>query len=237
MKKLVSTLMGLSLVAAKCLGAGETPRGTLLELHSCEVYAGGCVVSSEATTGGRYMLRAWQFTGGSFNGTDLNGLCIAALQSSSDNLAAPESIPGEAVVYLPSEATPSQRDALLGWLKSTQTDFKPSHLVTKTASLGFAKNASGYFFKVGDQIAVTTRLMEICDTGACGEALWYTPRSSTSVFAVEVTQSARVTEPSLKLKWTDAGKRNAFLAKFGDTSAKENYVTATELCGPSGKLF
>jgi hypothetical protein len=208
MKKLVSTLMALSLVAAKCVGAGETPRGTLLELHSCEVYAGGCVVSSEATTGGRYMLRAWQFSGGSFSGTELNGLCIATLQSSADNLAAPESSSGEAVVYLPTGATPSQRDALLGWLKSTQADFKPSHLETKTVALGFVKHSGGYSLHAGDGISVMTRPMETCDTGACGEALWYTPRSLTSVFAVEVTQSAQVSEPLLRLKWTDAGKRN-----------------------------
>jgi hypothetical protein len=68
--------------------ADDQPRGSLMEVHSCELYAGGCVVSSEATLGGRYMLRAWNFSGGSFAGSDLAGLQVALLESSSDNLAA-----------------------------------------------------------------------------------------------------------------------------------------------------
>src|SRR5690349_4149752 len=85
--------------------AGETPRGSLLELHSCELYAGGCVISSESTLNGRYMLRAWDFAGGELNGVDFKGLQVAVLQSSPDNLAADNSKSGEAVVYLPQTAT------------------------------------------------------------------------------------------------------------------------------------
>src|SRR5262245_33255439 len=81
--------------------ADDQPRGSLMEVHSCELYAGGCVVSSEATLGGRYMLRAWNFTGGSFGGAELAGLQVALLESSSDNLAASKTAADRAVVYLP----------------------------------------------------------------------------------------------------------------------------------------
>jgi hypothetical protein len=81
--------------------ADDQPRGSLMEVHSCELYAGGCVVSSEATLGGRYMLRAWNFTGGSFAGAELAGLQVALLESSSDNLAASKTAADHAIVYLP----------------------------------------------------------------------------------------------------------------------------------------
>src|SRR5690242_21656551 len=95
------------------LAEDQPPRGSVLELHSCELYAGGCIVSSEATLDGRYMLRAWNFSDGSFNRTALAGLNLAVLQSSGDNLASPEARAGSVIVYLPQAATAPQRQALL----------------------------------------------------------------------------------------------------------------------------
>ena len=95
------------------LRAGDMPRGTLLELHSCELYAGGCVVSSQATLEGRYMLRAWSFNGGRYAGENLGNLGVAVLQSSSENLAAENTAAQHTVVYLPQDATSSQRSGLL----------------------------------------------------------------------------------------------------------------------------
>src|ERR1043166_9854591 len=49
MKKLMFAFVGMVFVSARTLAAADQPRGNLVELHSCELYAGGCVVSSEAT--------------------------------------------------------------------------------------------------------------------------------------------------------------------------------------------
>ena len=71
MKRAGYYLIGLTWLAAPCLWAGSASRGSMLELHSCELYAGGCVVSSEVTQRGRYMLRAWSFSEGRFANEDL----------------------------------------------------------------------------------------------------------------------------------------------------------------------
>lgn len=226
-----------------CLLAGgranaAPPRGTVLELHSCELYAGGCVVSSEAPLGGRYMVRAWNFTGGAFGGVELAGLQVAVLESSSENLAADKAESGQAVVYLPETATLGQRNALLAWLKSSQANLNQSDLQTRTAPLRFANTDEGYSFSAGEFVSVQTASLESCETGACGESLWYSPRTPSDLFTVAVDRASQVNEPLMKLKWTDAGKRSVFLAKFGgEVAAKELYVTAGELCGPAGKLF
>ena len=228
----------LWLCAGHSLLAAGVPHGSLLELHSCELYAGGCTVSSEAPQGGRYMVRAWQFTGGSFAGSDLTGLQMAVLQSSYDNLAASKSRPGDAVLYLPETATPAQRQALQAWLKSSQPDLSSAMPQIRTVPLKFTSSEKGCSFSAGDFVSVSTASLESCDLGGCGESLWYTPRAATTVFTVAVDQSSRVTEPLLKLTWDDAGKRSIFLGKFGDASpARDVYVTATDLCGPGGKLF
>jgi hypothetical protein len=178
------------------------------------------------------MLRAWDFSGGAYGGTDLAGLQVAVLQLSTQNLAAPEAEPGQAIVYLPKSATASQREALLGWLKSSQTELNAKHLQTRVLPLRFTKAVTGYSFSAGDAISVETAPLESCQTGGCGEALWYTPRTASTLFTVAVDRASQVSEPLLKLKWTEAGKRNVFLAKFGgEPSGSSLYVSTAEVCG------
>lgn len=219
--------------------AASQPRGSLLELHSCELYAGGCVVSSEATLGGRYMLTAWNFADGCFQGTALKGLSLAVLQSSSDNLAAPGAEPGLAVVYLPKDADSSQRAALLAWLKSSQPGLAArGDFQARIVPIQFAKTETGYVFSAGAFVSVRTASLESCETGACGQALWYTPRTQNSVFTVAADRSSTVREPLLQLKWDDAGRKSIFLAKFGEAISAQNlYVSSSELCGPTARLF
>jgi|ERR1043166_7467529 hypothetical protein len=238
MKKLMFAFVGMVFVSARTLAAADQPRGNLVELHSCELYAGGCVVSSEATLGGRYMFRAWEFTGGTFAGTDLAGLNVALLQTSSENLAAEKTKADRSVVYLPQSASRAQREALAAWLKNHIPELKSGKLSTRIAPIKIAGNGTGYSVLIGDSIAVRTAGLESCETGACGEALWYEPRSGSSLFTVALNRSSRVTEPLLKLKWDDAGKRSVFIGKFGDTaSTKKEFVTSSDWCGPAEKVF
>ena len=231
-------LCGLACSLGPSLFASGQPRGMLLELHSCELYAGGCVVSSEATLGGRYLLRAWQFDGGSFGGSDLAGLEVALLQASSENLATANAEPGQAIVYLSSNANLAQRKALLDWVAAVEPKLKSSNVHTRTVPMQFTRIDNGYSFSAGDFVQVKTVSREVCETGACGEALWYSPRSPTSVFTVAVDRTSKVVDPLLQLKWSEAGKRNVFLAKFGEnTLNKDVFVASADLCGPAAKLF
>jgi hypothetical protein len=238
MKALSLFFAGLVGFAVNAATAADAPHGSLMEIHSCEVYAGPCVVSSESPQEGRYMARAWNFTGGSFNGTDLTGLQVAVMQSSSDNLAEANSKSGEAVVYLPEKATQVQRDSLLAWLKSSQTDFHPANLQTRVVPLQFTKSDDGYIFTAGNFLQVKTAPLQACAMGGCGESLAYQPRAQTSLFTVVVNNGSKVDEPLLKLRWNANGDRNIFLGRFGNSiPAKDLYVSLAELCGPSRSLF
>jgi hypothetical protein len=237
MKKLTllfAGFVGLTLNAF----ASDAPRGSLLELHSCEVYAGPCLISGEQPQEGRYMVRAWDFASGNFKGMDFAGLQIAVLQSSSDNLAESGSKSGDAIVYLPTSATQTQRDALLAWLKSSQSDFHPAKIQTRVAPLQFSKSEKGYEFTAGDFVTIKTASLNECAMGGCGETLWYQPRTANSLFTVAVNNGSKINEPLLKLKWNTAGNRNIFLARFGQpVPAKSLYVSIAELCGPTASLF
>jgi len=238
MKKLTLLFAGFVGFTVNTVFATDAPRGSLMEIHSCEVYAGPCVISSEEPQEGRYMARAWDFSGGSFNGTDLSGLQVAVLQSSPDNLAESDSKSGGAVVYLPQSATQTQRDALLAWLKSSQPDFHPAKIQTRIVPLQFTKSDQGYGFSAGNFVSVKTASLNECVMGGCGETLWYQPRANTSLFTVAVNKGSKVAEPLLRLRWDDGGSRDIFLARFGETVPAHNlYVSIAELCGPTRALF
>lgn len=237
MKRILFPILGLLTLLSQSLFADEAPHGSVIELHSCELYAGGCTVSAEAPQGGHYMLRVWDFTGGTFNSTEFKGLRAAALQSSTDNLAARDSKSSEAVIYLPASATKEQRAALLAWLKSNQPDFQPEKIQIRVEPLELTKNDQGYSFSAGQFIRLETRSLEKCDAGSCGEALWYEPRTATSVFTVAVNRTSIVNEPFLKLTWADSAKRSIFLGRFGEPgTSKEIFVTMNEFCGAPDKF-
>jgi len=236
MKRVALLLTGLACFLGRTAMAVEPPRGSVLELHSCELFAGGCIISSEATLGGRYMLRAWNFSGGSFAGVELGGLKVALLQASSENLAASKAAPGQVVAYLPAGATEAQREALLAWVRSEQPGLK--HLESRIVPLSFAARDGSYTFSAGGFVSLTTAPLESCEIGSCGESLWYSPRSANNVFAVAVNHASQVDEPLLKLQWKDAGKRSVFLARFGESSpGKDIYVSTADLCGAKSTLF
>ncbi len=225
------------MLAALSAVSADVPRGRMLELHSCELYAGGCVVSSEDTLGGRYMLQAWNFTGGEVANADLRGLSVALVQASGENLA--EGAKADHVVaYLPKEATEPQREALLAWLKATVPGLDSQKFASRTVSLKFSQNETACDFSAGDFVSVKSASMESCAMGGCGESLWYTPRAKTSIFTVAVDRASQISEPLLQLKWQDGGKRNIFLARFGDRVPTPNmYVSTAELCAPGQRLF
>src|ERR1043166_9546816 len=102
MKALMAFAAALALMvcADHSLQAAEAPRGDLLEIHSCQLYIGGCIASSEATQEGKYALRVWSFTGGSHRGADLGNLQTALLEISDQNLATRDPRPTDAALYL-----------------------------------------------------------------------------------------------------------------------------------------
>lgn len=234
MKTVAFLLTVAAALASQSAGAGSRPQGMLLELHSCQVYAGGCMVSSESPQDGRYMLRAWNFSGGKYAEADLAGLTVALLQVSPDNLAVPGTAPGQGVLYLPEAATATQRAALVSWLRASCPDLAATKLETRTVPIEFTAAPESWRFSAGDFVSVKTAPRETCPTGGCGESLWYSPRTASSVFTVVANRASRVAEPLLKLKWEDAAKRSVFLARFGEESpARSTYVSLAEVCSPA----
>ena len=237
LNKPILLILGAGLVANRLLAA-DAPRGNLIELHSCELYAGGCTVSSEAVQGGHYLLQVWDVRGGAWQGVDLTGLKAAVFSTSGDNLAEANTRADRTVVYLPQNAKPEQRDALLAWLKTCQSSLVGSQPQTRVVPVSVSTRGDIVTFKAGDFASLNVAPMAQCLTRSCGEDLWYEPRSVTTAFTVAANVGSTVREPALQLTWTDHDRRSVFLARFGGPSeAKSLFVRNEEWCGAQGRLL
>jgi hypothetical protein len=216
MKMLVASIAVTFFLTGISLHAEEHLHGDLLELHSCQLYIGGCIASSESPQDGRYLLRVWNFAGGSHDGTSLRGLQVALLEIADDNLAISGTKPNAAMVYLPQSATLPQATALIDWLKSANPELAGLKLPTRTVPMQFASTRGTASFSAGDFLQMTVQPFQCCGLVSCGESLWYTPRTAATSYTVGVSSKSVVHEPALALRWIDHGKNNVFQGRFGE---------------------
>jgi hypothetical protein len=237
-KTVVTILTGLSWLAIPDGFAGDQPRGKLIELNSCEVFAGGCMVSSEATLNGRYRVQAWDIAGGGWDGVDLSGLQVVVLEAGNANLAAARSGAERAVIYLPEQASAAQQRAVLSWLKSENGQLAEASIQTRVAPVKLRDFADGIEVEAGNFVRFRTVSIGDCAGRVCGEDLWYEPSTASSLFTVAINAASYVKEPLLKLTWSEHGKRSIFVARFGEARPTKNlFVRASDWCGPGGRLF
>jgi hypothetical protein len=231
MKMLVASIAVTFFLTGASLRAEENPHGDLLELHSCQLFIGGCIASSESPQDGKYLLRVWNFDGGSHGGTPLRGLQVALLEVADENLAVRETKPNAAMAYLPQFATPSQTEALLDWLKSTNPELARLKFPTRTVPMQFISTRGMASFSAGDFLQMAVQPFQCCGLVSCGESLWYTPRSATTSYTVGVTSKSVVHEPALALRWIDHGKNNVFQGRFGeDTTVSSIFQSPAFVC-------
>lgn len=204
---------------------GNAPRGRFAELHSCEVYAGPCVINSEVDQAQNYALRVWQFDAGSLRGVPLRGLTVALLEKSDKNLADSTKPASDAVAYLPPGLSPAQRTALLSWARqNTAARLDDAHIKITPLQMEFADTEVS--FSAGKEMTFAGGAPTPCALGSCGEVFWYQPRGAASSFVVDQLGQSRIVEPLLSLRWMDHGRRTLFVGRFGDPE-----VTIPALCG------
>jgi hypothetical protein len=202
----------LLLLAAKACFAAE-PAGELVELHSCDLYTGGCTASSEATLLGRQRFCMWLISQGFWAGQDLAGAKLALLEVGSKNLAEKGAMADRAEIFVPRGITPEQKKALLSWLETERP--LPASTSVIDADICYRRTGNQAELTVGDTVVLSTIPLGKCRTGACGQALWYEPTSRQSSFAVVSSRTSVIRDARLHLTWTDHDRPNVFLATFG----------------------
>jgi hypothetical protein len=207
-----------------CLGV--EPFGEFVELHSCDLYTGGCTASSESTLLGRQLFRVWSISQGTWDDQDLAGLKVALLELGSVNLAEKGAFVEKAEIFVPKGLAAAQQEALLSWV--TSQGIAPASIRVMEAEITYQRSGRATAnVAVGDSISISTMAIGKCSSGACGQVLWYEPQVKHSSFEVVASRVSKIQDSSMNFLWTDHDRPNVFLASFGPNGGSAQLADST----------
>jgi hypothetical protein len=216
MKRLVLFAAAIGLTGATLSGVDHTVTGTYVEARTSEVFAGACVVNSEAGTSGREALLAWKVDKGQFNGVTLDGLAVVAAVAGDSNLSVYE-IGGEvaktrAALFVDARATTSQRTALAAMARSLAPDVITTVVETTPAAIEFVDSAHELRVKTTSVQLVVLKHLDHDVT--CGNKQWFGPLSKVQQAEMGATVQNTFSGRSLGSQWSDPDKRSGFFGTF-----------------------
>lgn len=197
--------------------AGESISGSYVEARTAEVFAGGCIMSSEAETIGRQAVLAWRIDQGGFDGQPLDGLRVVAAISGDRNLGIRE-IGGEApsyvkaVVYVDQRATPAQQQALARLARSLSRGLISDVVAVTPVAIAFDETSDAVAVTAGDARLQVRKSIE--HGPACGAMKWFTPFTAVDDARIGTTVTHGFSGRGLDTRWSAPNRRSAFFGEF-----------------------
>ena len=217
--------LALSIVAASTLftalvSADDRARltGEYVEARTAEVFAGGCIMNSEAETMGRQAVLAWRITTGAFNGVPLDGLTVIAAVAGDRNLGMRE-MGGEAptvvkaIITVDPRATPAQRTALVALVGELTGGLITQVVRVDSAPMRFATSAKYVEVSAADTLLLTIK-KEMTHDPSCGAMQWFKPFTQMAQSSMGVAEAHSFSGIGLGTKWSAPDKRSAFWGTF-----------------------
>jgi len=219
MKMRVPILIAAVVLAASPALAGTSAKitGDYVEARTAEVFAGGCIMSSEAETIGRQAVLAWRIRSGQFDDVTLDGLSVMAAVSGDRNLgireiggAAPAWV--KASVIVDERATTAQRDALVGFVKAASGALIDEVVEVRAAPIRFQATAHQIEVSGADARLAVQRHMH--HDPSCGAMQWFHPFAAGVETALGFTDANSFSGKALGTKWSHPNKRSGFVGTF-----------------------
>lgn len=197
--------------------AAPTVSGIYVEARTAEVFAGGCVMNSEAETMGKQAVLAWHIDRGVVDGVSVDGLSVVTALSGTHNLGMRE-MGGEAptevkaIVYVDQRANAAQRGALLTMARTASSDLAIRVVDVQAVPITFDRTHHGAEVTAGD--AMLKVEAHIHHDPSCGAMQWFHPLSRGAEAEVGLTRTQAFTGQALGSRWRQVDKRSAFVGTF-----------------------
>ena len=192
--------------------------GDYVEARTAEVFAGGCIMNSEAETLGRQAVMAWRINSGSFEGVRLDGFTVAAAVAGDRNLGMRE-MGGEeptavkAIITVDPRATVEQRDALVKLVRELSRGLITHVIRVDVAPVRFATSQNYVEVSVPDSMTLTVN-KEMKHDPSCGAMQWFKPFTTLANAAMGVAEAHEYSGRGLGTQWSAPHKRSAFFGTF-----------------------
>ena len=212
-----AVLTAAFMLAAAPAFAGNSVVGDYVEARTAEVFAGGCIMSSQAETMGREAVLAWHVRDGDYDGEQLAGLSVVAAVAGDRNLGIRE-IGGEApaavrgIVFVDQKATPAQRRALVRMAQMLSRGLITDIVDVKAVPVAFNETATTIDVTAGEAKLAVQRHHH--HTAGCGAMKWFTPFSVVESPALGTTLAHQFTGRGLDTRWSAPNRKSAFFGAF-----------------------
>jgi hypothetical protein len=214
--KRILVAAALLVLAVAPLVAGGALSGSYVEARTAEVFAGGCIMGSEAETTGRQAVLAWKVDRGSFNGVPVDGLAVVAAISGDKNLGI-EELGGDkpvvhSAIFVDERANPAQRLALVAMASELSNGIMGTIVNVTAAPIQFDDNGGEIAVRAGQVDLQVAK--HIVHDPTCGAMQWFHPLASVDAAAIGLAAQHSFSGSGLGTKWSDPNKRSAFFGTF-----------------------
>lgn len=219
MRAWASLLLAFS-VAQLCLAADRFEgqiAGDYLEARSAEVYAGPCLMNSEANLAGDQAILSWRIREGSWDGVRLAGLGVVAVVKAQATIGDPYAnpYPAKAVLIVDERATAEQSRALQSFARAQGGRLLENIVAVEKAPISFEERQHGSVtLAAGDIVRVETRPMKEGDHLCGNEELCYLPLTKLAHSMPVFTLVDQFRGRGLGVTWRLADKSSAFVGSF-----------------------
>lgn len=217
LKSTLPVVSALLLAASPAFAGSTALTGDYVEARTAEVFAGGCIMNSEAETMGRQAVLAWRIASGDQDGVDLAGLSVVAALSGDRNLGmremggeAPTTV--KAAVIVDQRATPAQRAALVAFVTRMVPDLPLRIVEVSAAPVTFARSGDRVDVSAGAAtLSIGTVLVHDAN---CGATQWFHPLATVADASLGVTRSQVYWGTALGTRWRQVDKKSSFWGTF-----------------------
>jgi hypothetical protein len=196
-------------------GAQAAPAvtGDYVESRSANIYVGACHREGEMLTVGRNAVLAWDIKDGAYNGVELKGVRAMAVVGADKHLDFTDA-KRQSAIYVSSDATPAQRDAVVAMLKDRAAKALGEVVGVRSAPIAF--DAGGDMYRVQIEgiafMKIKKQVGELC----CKQPyeLWSKPFVSVKAPKAGYCVGVSYKDASLLQTWSATDQNNAFFGEF-----------------------
>lgn len=200
--------------------ADTTIEGRYVEVRSCDVYTAACYANSETSLEGKEAILTWDITQGAWEGVDLTGLKVMAVVRTKSTLTkSPEKAKQpKTILVVDEKATGTQKEALMQFAKSMAGSLAKDIVKVEDSAItvdvqGCAKGTCAAV-TAGDLVEIKARCLHNGDKTCGNDEPYYPPLTKLDSAMAHFTELDSFQGEGLGVKWSDTGRRSAYVGTF-----------------------
>lgn len=218
MKRTLVLAAAALILTATSATAGSGVTGQYIEARTCDVWTGPCFANADMNLGGKHAVLGWKVDKGTVGNAKIDGLGVVAVIAASDTLGLKQTGPAKAVLLVDERADSAQRAALIEFAKSQAGALLANVVAVQNTKIdldvcGCEEGGCGKL-SAGPARIETRCLSEKHDKICGNESAFYPPLAKGVKVKAAMTTEHSYSGQGVNEKWSDAGRRGAYLGSF-----------------------